>query len=95
MYEFWYDYIKPKYQDNAKLSYMNTDCFIGHIQIKDVYRDIAYDFEKRFETSNYEVKIPLPNWVKKKLIGLIKYELVGKIMTKFVELRRKTFLFNG
>ena len=37
MYEFWYDYIKPKYQDNAKVSYMDTDCFIGHIQIKNVH----------------------------------------------------------
>ena len=41
MYEFWYDYIKPKYQNNAKLSYMDTDSFIIHIKTEDFYKDIA------------------------------------------------------
>ena len=41
MYEFWYDYIKPKYQDNAKLRYMDTDSFIINIKIEDLYEDIA------------------------------------------------------
>ena len=36
-YEFWYDYIKPKYQDKAKLCYMNTDNFVIHIKIEDYY----------------------------------------------------------
>ena len=27
MYEFWYDYIKQKYQNNAKLCYMDIDSF--------------------------------------------------------------------
>ena len=48
MYEFWYDYIKPKYQDNAKLCYMDTDSFIIHIKTGDVYEDITDDFEERF-----------------------------------------------
>ena len=43
MYEFWYDYIKPKYQDNAKLCHMDTDSFI---KTEDVYEDIANDVEK-------------------------------------------------
>ena len=46
MYEFWYDYIKPKYQDNAKLCYMDTDSFIINIKIEDFYEDIADDVEK-------------------------------------------------
>ena len=41
MYEFWYDYIKPKYQDRAKLCYMDTDSFIIHIKTEDFYEDIA------------------------------------------------------
>ena len=53
MYEFWYDYIKPKYQDNAKLCYMDTDSFIINIKTEDFYEDIT-DVEKRFDTSNYE-----------------------------------------
>ena len=64
-YEFWYDYIKPKYQQNAKLCYMDTDSFIIHIETEDVYEDIADDVEKRFDISSYEVEChsidrPLP-----------------------------------
>ena len=36
MYEFWYDHIKPKYQYNAKLCYMDRDSFIMHIKMQDV-----------------------------------------------------------
>ena len=46
MYEFWYDYMKPKYGDNVKLCYMDTDSFIMHIKIEDFYKDIANDVEK-------------------------------------------------
>ena len=60
MYEFWYDYIKPKYQNNPKLCYMDTDSFIIDIKTEDFYEDITSDVEKRFDTSNYEVNRPLP-----------------------------------
>ena len=46
MYEFWYDYIKPKYQEKAKLCYMDTDSFIIHIETEDFYKDIAQDINK-------------------------------------------------
>ena len=46
MYEFWYDYIKPKYKHNAKLCYMDTDSFIIYIKTEDVSEDIADDVEK-------------------------------------------------
>ena len=59
MYEFWYNYVKPKYQNNAKLCYMDTDSFIIYNKTEDVYEDIADDVEKRFNTSNYEVNRPL------------------------------------
>ena len=59
MYEFWYDYIKTKYQDNSKLCYMDLDSFIIHIKTEDLYKDITNDVEKRFDTSNYEVNRPL------------------------------------
>ena len=45
MYEFWYDYIKPKYQEKAKLCYMDTDSVIIYIKIEDFYEDIANDVE--------------------------------------------------
>ena len=59
-YEFWYDYMKPKYGDNMILCYMDTDSFIMHIKTEDFYKDIADDVEKRFDTSNYENNRPLP-----------------------------------
>ena len=52
MYEFWHYYMKPKYDDNVKLCYMDTDSFIMHIKTEDFYNDIANDVEKRFDTSN-------------------------------------------
>ena len=55
MHGFWYDYIKPKYQNNAKLCYMDTDSFITHIKTEDFYKDIADDIKNRYDTSNYEV----------------------------------------
>ena len=93
MYEFRYDYMKPKYGDDVKLCYMDTDSFIMHIKTEDFYEDIANDVEKRFDTSNYEFNRPLPTGKNKKKIGLMKDELGGKIMTEFVVLRSKTYSY--
>ena len=51
MYEFWYDYMKPRYGDNVKLCYMDIDSFIIHIKTEDFYKDIADDVEERIDTS--------------------------------------------
>ena len=56
----------------------------------DFYKDISDDVEKRFDTSNYERDRPLPIGKNKKVIGLMKDELGGKIMTKLFALRPKT-----
>ena len=93
MYEFWYDYIKPKYQNNAKLCYMDTYSFIINIKIEDFYEDIASDVEKRFDKSNYEVNRLLTKGKNKKVFGLMKDELGGKIMTEFAALRPKTYSY--
>ena len=60
MYEFWYDFVKPKYGEKAKLSYMDTDSFIVYIKIDDIYKDLAEDVETRSDTSNYELDRPIP-----------------------------------
>ena len=93
MYKFWYDYMKPKYNDNVRLCYMDTDSFVMHIKTNDFYKDIASDIENRFDTSNYEVNRSLPTGKNKKVIGLMKDELSGKIITEFVTLRPKTYSF--
>ena len=71
--EFWYDHIKPNYQNDAKLCYIDTDSFIIHVKTEDVYEEIADDVEKIFDTSNYEVDRPLPTGKNKKVIGLMKH----------------------
>ena len=93
MYKFWYDYMKPKYANNVKLCYMDTDSFIMNIKTNDFYKDISNDVENGFDTSNYEVKRPLPTGKSKKVIGLMKDELGGKITAEFVTLRPKTYSF--
>ena len=86
MYEFWYDYMKPKYNNDVKLYYMDTNSFIMNIKTNDFYKDISND------VSN-EVNRPLPTGKNKKVIGLMKDELGGKIITEFVTLRPKTYSF--
>ena len=83
MYEFWYDYMKPKYGDNVKICYMDTDSFIMNIKTENFYKDITNDVEKRFDTSNYEVDRPLSTGKNKKIIGL----------AEFVALRPKTYSY--
>ena len=91
MYEFWYRYLKPKYGDKIKLCYMDTDSLISFIKTEDFYEDVANNVEKRFDTSNYEVDRPVPTGKNKKVIGLMRDELGGKIMIEFVALRPKTY----
>ena len=92
MYEFWYDYMKPKYND-VRLCYMNTDSFIINIKTNDFDKDISDDVDNRFDTSNYELKRPLPIGKNKKAIGLMKDELGGEIITEFIALRPKTYSY--
>ena len=82
MYEFWYNYTKSKYQQNAKLCYMDTDSFIIHIENEDVYEHIAEDVEKIFDTSNYEANRPLSSGKYKNVIWWINNKIGGKIKTK-------------
>ena len=93
MYEFWYDYMKPKYDNDVKLCYMDTDSFVMNIKTEDFYKDITNDVDKRSDTSNYEVNRPLPTGKNKKVIGLMKDELGGKIITEFITLRPKGYTY--
>ena len=65
---------------------MDTDSFIVYLKTDNIYKYIAEDVETRFDTSNYKLDRPLPKEKNKKVIGLLKDELGGKIMTKYVGL---------
>ena len=93
MYEFWYDYMKPKYNDNVRLCYMDMDSFIMNIKTNDFYKDTSDNVGNRFDTSNYEAKRPLSIRKSKKVIGLMKDELGGEIITDFIALRPKTYSY--
>ena len=84
MYEFWYGYGKEKYGEKVKFCYLDTDSFIVYIKADDIYKDIEEDIKTRFDTSNYELHRPLSREKNKKVIGLMKDRLGGKIMTKYL-----------
>ena len=48
MYEFWYDYVKPKYGGKAKFCYIDTNSFIVYIKTDNIYKGIAKDVETRY-----------------------------------------------
>ena len=93
MYEFWYDYVKNKYGNKARLCYTDTDSFVINIKTNDFYKDISQDVNERFDTSNYTFDRPLPKGKNKKVIGLMKDELGCGIITEFVALRPKTYSY--
>ena len=70
---------------------LHGHCLISFIKTEDFYEDIANDILKRSDTSNYKVDRPLPTGKNKKVIGLMKDELGGKIMKEFIALRSRTY----
>ena len=95
MYEFHYDYIKPKYGDRAKLLFTDTDSFMYEIQTEDFYKDISRDVKDRFDTSDYPENHPsgIPTGINKKVLGMMKDEAAGKNIIEFVGLRSKLYSF--
>ena len=94
MYEFHHDYMKRKYDDDKlTLCYMDTDSLIYSIETDDFYKDIDDGVTDRFDMSSYNPNRPLPVGLNKKVIGLMKDELGGEIMTEFVTLRPKMYAY--
>ena len=93
MYEYWYDEMKVKYDDRVRLCYMDTDSFIVHIKTEDFYEDVAKDVEKKHDTSNCTVERSLPMGMNKKVTGMMKDELRGKIMKESIGLRPKCYSY--
>ena len=94
MYEFHYNYMKQKYNNNKlQLCYMDTDLLVYRIKTEDFHADITDDVSTRLYTSGYSGNRPLPIGMNKKVIRLMRDELGGAIMTEFVALRPKLYSF--
>ena len=95
MYDFHYNYIKPKYEEKAKLLFTDTDSFMYEIETEDFYKDISKDVKDRFDTSDYPENHPsgIPTGINKKVLGMFKDEAAGKIIKEFVGLRAKLYSF--
>ena len=91
LYEFWYDYVKQRYKEKAKLCHLGTDNFIVYIKTEGINVVTAKGVETYIDTSNYEKERPLPIEKNKKVNGLMKDELGGKIMTEFATLRPNSY----
>ena len=95
MYEFHYEYIKPKYGDKARLLFTDTDSLMYEIETEDFYKDISGDVKNRFDTSDYpdNHKSGIPTGVNKKVLGVFKDEVAGECIREFVGLRAKLYSF--
>ena len=95
MYDFHYNYIKPKYGVKAKLLFTDTDSLMYEIETEDFYKDILEDIKDRFDTSDYPENHPsgIPTGINKKVLGMFKDEAAGKIIKEFVGLRAKLYSY--
>ena len=95
MYDFHYNYIKPKYGENSRLLFTDTDSLMYEIKTEDFYKDISPDVEKMFDTSNYpkEHESGIKTGLNKKVIGMMKDECGGKQIEEFVGLRAKLYSY--
>ena len=95
MFDFHYNYIKPKYGSKAKLLFTDTDSLMYEIRTKDFYKDITPDIEAKFDTSAYPPnhKSGIPTGLNKKVIGMFKDEVAGNQITHFIGLRPKLYSY--
>ena len=95
MYDFHYEYIKPKCKSSAKLLFTDTDSFAYEIETDDFFKDFSEDLKKLFDTGNFPKIHPsgIETGQNKKVAGMFKDEVGGKIIKEFVVLRSKFYSY--
>ena len=95
MYDFYYNYVKQKYEDKAKLLFTDMDSLMYEIETEDFYKDISADVERRFDASDYPPDHPsgIPSGFNKKVLGMLKDGAGEEIIDEFVGLSAKLYLY--
>ena len=93
MYKFYYDVMKPKYGDNIKMVYTDTDSFVFHTKTNDIYEDLN-TIKKELYFSDYPKEHKCYDDNNKKVLGKFKDELKSKIITGFIALRPKCYAYS-
>ena len=92
MYKFYYDVMKPKYGDNIRMVYTDTDSFVFHTRTDDIYQDLQ-EINDEMDFSGYDKNHKCYDATNKKVLGKFTDECEGKIMTGFIGLRPKCYAF--
>ena len=92
MYKFYYDVMKPKYGDNIRMVYTDTDSFVFHTKTDDIYQDLK-ETNDEMDFSGYDKNHKCYDATNKKVLGKFQDECEGKIMTGFIGLRPKCYAF--
>src|ERR1044072_3408103 len=92
MYDFHYNHIKNKYNEKAKLLFTDTDSLCYYIYTNDIYKDMKKNI-KLFDTSDYPKEHKLYSEKNKQVLGKMKDETAGKLITEFVGLRAKLYAY--
>ena len=94
MYKFYYDVMKPKYGENIRMVYTDTDSSVFHTKTDDIYKDLN-DIKDEMDLSDYPISHKCYDTTnKKKVLGKLKDECSSKLITRFIGLRPKTYAFN-
>ena len=92
MYSFYYDIHKPKYDDKIKLVYTDTDSYVIKVDTEDLYEDLK-EINDYTDFSDYPVEHPNYDKTNKKVLGKFKDEMNGKIISKFIGLKPKSYCY--
>ena len=92
MYQFWYDYLKMKYGNKIKLIYTDTDSFVIEVETDDIYKDM-YEDGHLYDFSDYPKDHPNFNLNNKKVYGIFKDDLNGKMITEFTADKPKMYSY--
>jgi len=94
MYDFWYNQVKARYDNSARLLYTDTDSLLFEVETDDVYADMKAN-AAQYDFSDYPRDHPNHSIENKKVVGKFKDECCGQPIAEFVGLRPKMYSILG